>query len=243
METFAQELIDAIIDYIPPLDTRSCSLVARGWRQRSQQHYFSNLRFAREQDVVLWYTNIPQDPDGIPSYAHNVEFQGIRSWCDPTVFSRVLKCFRCVKTLTICQTWVPADEIRNIVSTGEFGKELTSLFLLSPYPTVPTLVSLILSLPHLRELSIDSVARTEPPASILPDTTWQREPLQSLALSWYWSGEVEFIALCGITSRRIDLADCDAMIEKIIARSSETMSELVLQGTWLLRNFAACKGY
>jgi len=49
--------------------------------------------FTREIDVVRWHTNIPQDPDGIPSYAQDVEFQGIRYWCDPTALGRVLKCF------------------------------------------------------------------------------------------------------------------------------------------------------
>ncbi|KAF9652834.1 hypothetical protein BDM02DRAFT_3183185 [Thelephora ganbajun] len=93
---------------------------------------------------------------------------------------------------------------------------------------MPELMQLILSLPNLRELMIDSISQTEPPASIPPEKTWQREPLQSLELASLQSKDIEFIALCGITSRRIDLSLSDAMIEKIIACSSGTVSELVL---------------
>ena len=32
MDSLAQELIDAIIDHVPPCEARSCSLVARLWR-------------------------------------------------------------------------------------------------------------------------------------------------------------------------------------------------------------------
>lgn len=239
MESLAQELLDVIIDHVPSPYAHHCSLVARRWRRRGQQRYFSHLVFAREIDVVRWYTNIPQDPDGIPSYAQDIEFQSIRYWRDPTALSRVLKCFSRVKALTISETRIPSSEVRNIVSSGEFGKELTSLFLISPYSTVPALMPLVLSFPNLRELMIDSLTQSDPPASILPDKTWNRGPLQSLELSWLWRKEIEYIALCGVTSRRIDLSVGDAMIEKIIACSSETMQELVLQGARLFPNVAA----
>ena len=241
MELLAQELLDAIIDHVPSPYAHHCSLVARRWQKRGQQRYFSQLVFSRELEVVRWYTNIPQDPDGIPSYARDVEFQSIRYWRDPTVFGRVLKCFSRVKTLTIAETRVPSSEVENIVSSGEFGRELTSLFLISPSSTVPTLMPLVLSFPNLRELMIDSLTQPKPPARSLPDKTWEREPLQSLELSWLWGGEIGYIALCGVTSRRIDLYVGDPMIEKIITCSSETIRELVLQGTWLLEDSAAWK--
>lgn len=234
MESLAQELLDAIIDYVPSSCAHHCSLVARRWRKRGQQRYFSDLVFSRELDVFRWYTNIPQDPDGIPSYARDVEFQSIRCWRDPKILGQVLMCFSRVKALTIAETAVSSGEVQNIVSSGEFGRELTSLFLISPFSTVPTLMPLILSFPNLRELMIDSLTQPQPPAQILPDKTWKRGPLQSLELSWLWSRETEYIALCGVTSRRIDLSIGDVMIEKIIACSSETMRELAVQGTWLL---------
>lgn len=234
MDSLAQELLDAIIDHVPPPYACSCSLVARRWRKRGQQRYFSCVVFSREHEVVRWYTNIPQDPDGIPSYALDIEIQSIRWWRDPIALSRVLKCFTRVKTLTIAETRIPSSEVENIVSSGEFGREITTLNLISPLPAMPTLMPLILSFPNLTELTIDLDTQPDPPTSILPGKTWQRGPLQFLQFSWFRSEEIEFITLCGITSRKINLDVSSMMIEKIIACSSETMCELELQGTYLL---------
>ena len=186
--------------------------------------------------MVRWYTNVPQDPDGIPSYAHDVEFQSIRCWHNPALLGRVLECFSRVKILTICETGVPPDEVRKIVSSGKFGRDITSLTFISPVSTVPTLMSLALSLPNLRELMINSVVQVKPPAPTPPDKTWQGGPLESLELASLWSKELEFIALCEVASRRVDLSVGNVSIEKVIAGSSETMRELTLQGTCFLWN-------
>lgn len=234
MESLTQELLDAVIDYVPLYNADSCSLVARRWQKRSQKRYFSSIVFSQEYDVVRWYTNIPQDPNGIPAYADSVEFQNIRCWRDPTIFGQVLKCFSRVKTLTITDTMIKSSEVDNIVSSGEFGRELISLVLLTPWSTVPTLMPLILSFPNLSELTIDSITPVEPPVSVLPEKTWKAKPLQSLELAWLQGEDIEFIGSCGITSRRFELVVGDVMVEKIIAYHSKTMGELVLQGTWLL---------
>ena len=233
MESLAQELLEAIIDHVTPTNARCCSLVARRWQRRSQQRCFSDLVFSREHEVVRWYTNIPQDPDGIPSYAHDVEFQSIRVWRDPTLLSQVLKCFSRVKILTFSETGIPSDEVRKLVSSGNFGRDVTSLTFIYPVSTVPTLMSLTLSLPNLRELMIDSVVRAKPPVFIPPDKTWQGGPLQSLELSWLSSKEIGFIVQCGVTSHMVCLSVRDAKMEEIIVCSSETMQELTLEGTWL----------
>ena len=229
MESLAQELLEAIIDYVPPPHADSCSLVARRWRRRSQQRHFSHLRFFREEEVVRWCENIPQDPNGIPSYADDVEFQTIDRWCDPTLLTRALKCFSRVKTLRICGTVVPSGEVHDIVSSGAFGGELTSLALLNVVSPPPPLLPLILLFLSLRELRIGPMPT--PPAFMLPEKTWRGEPLRTLRLSRLSPMEFEFIVLCGITSRRISLDVGDVMIEKIIACSSELVSELVLNGT------------
>jgi hypothetical protein len=197
-----------------------------------QQCYFRELVFTREREVFLWYTNIPQDPNAIPSYAEDVEFQTIHFWRDPTLFSRVLKCFSHVKTLTIFETGVTRDELCNVASSGGFGRELTSLVLLSPFCTLPTLMLLVLSFPDLKESVIRGM--TEAPSVIPtpPDTIWQGAPLELLELSWVGSKGVRSIARCGITSRRIVLGVGDAAIEKILANSSQTVVELVLRGAW-----------
>jgi len=192
--------------------------------------------FTREPEVVRWYTTVPQDPDGIPSYVHDVEFQSIRCWRDPTLLGRVLKCFSRLKILTISETGIPPDEVRKVVSSGEFGRDIISLTFISPVSTVQTLVSLALSLSNLRELMIDSIMRAEPPALTSPDKTWQGGPLESLELASLWSEEFEFIALCGVTTHRLDLSVVDMTMEKIIACSSETIRELMFQGTCFLWN-------
>ena len=235
MESLAQELLDAIIDHVPPPDARSCSLVAKRWQKRSQQHHFSHLTFARECEVVSWYTNIPQDPDGIPSYVQDVEFQTIRLWRDPTLFSRVLKCFSRVRFLTIFETGVTYDELYDVVSSGEFGRQLTSLILLLPLCTPPTLMLLITSFPNLKELIVNGVAEVSvaSTAQTPPDMVWKMGTLELLELSWVRSKVIHSIARCGITSRRINLAVGDGMTEKILANSSEAVVELIFQGTWL----------
>ena len=243
MESLAQELLEAIIDHVPPINAWRCSLVARRWRRRSQQRYFSEIMFTHEPEVVRWCTNIPQDPDGIPSYVRDVEFQCIRCWRDPTLLSRVLKGFSRVKILTVWETGIPPDEVCKIVSSGGFGRDIISLTLISSVSTVPTLMSLALSLPNLRELMIDSVVQAEPPVLTPPDKTWQGRPLESLELALLWSKELEFIALCGVTAHRVDLSVGDVTIEKIIACSSETMRELTLQGTCLPWNFVPREQY
>ena len=193
------------------------------------------------EGVLFTRESIPQDPDGIPSYVHRVEFQYIWRWCDPTLLGRVLKCSSCLKILTIGETEIPLDGVRKIVSSGEFGRDIISLTLISSMPTVPTLMLLALSLLNLRELMIGSIAQAEPPALIHPDKTWQGGPLESLELAWLWSNEFRLTALCGITFHRVDLSVRDATIEKIIACSSETMRELTLQCMSILWNAVSRK--
>ena len=236
MGSLAQELLDVIIDQVPLQDTRSCSLVAKRWRERSQKRHFSSITFARECEVARWYTDIPQDPNGIPSYANDVTFRDFRWWRDPTLFSRVLKCFSRVKTLVISKTGVIHDELSNVVSHGEFRTQLTSLILVYPLCALPTLMLFILSFPNLRELVVSGMTKIDP--SLVPDTVCRTGPLESLKLSWLWSEVIRSIARCGITSRRIDLDVGYEMTESILANSSEMAAELVLQGTGSLCNFS-----
>ena len=90
--------------------------------------------------------------------------------------------------------------------------------------------------PNLRELATDSITQVEFTDSVLPDKTWRRGPLRSSELAWLQREEFEFVALCGITPRRIDLAVGDAMIEKIVVCSSDAMGRLVPQSTLLSRD-------
>ena len=233
MESLAQELLNAIIDHMPPEHLHSCSLVARRWREWSQQRYFRVIAFY-DTAVDRWYENIPQDPDGIPSYVRNVKFHDTWEWNDPSVFGSVLKRFRHLKTLELSDILVPYEEVVDLVSSGEFGREIISLTIFAPQESaLPALMSLVLSLPNLTELMIDGISAVAVglPPSPLPEKTWQREPLQSLKLYWIGGCEVDFITRCGIMSRMVDMRVSEEMIEKIVACSSATMSKLVLRGT------------
>ena len=240
MDSLAQELLDAIIDHVPSPHAHSCSLVARRWRKRGQQRVFSDLKlvFSCEEDVIRWCKDIPQDPDGIPSYVRDVQFRGIIPWSDPTILGRVLECLSRVKILKISQTELLCGEVQSIVSSGTFGRELTSLVFTSPYSTVPSFMPLISSSPNLRELTIEyRRAWRIAPTSLAPEHIWKREPLQSLTLFRPSGEEMEYIVRCGITSHNLDLYLGDTMIEKVVACSSGIVEKLALRGAWLLWNY------
>lgn len=237
MESLAQELLDAIIDHVPSPNARFCSLVARRWRKRSQQRHLRVLVFSCENDLARWCRNIPQDPDGIPSYVQDVLFRRIGRWSDPAILVRVLKCLSRVKILKFFETLVPCGEVQAIASSGAFGRELTSLVFIYPYSALSTLMPLISSPPNLRELRIQpSLPGTSMPLAPEHVHIWKREPLQSLLLWRFQGEEAEYIARCGITARKLDLSMGDEMMEKIIACSSEVVEELVLRGAWFLWN-------
>ena len=242
MESLAQELLDAIIDHVPSPHAHSCSLVARRWRKRAQQRVFKDLQlmFLREDDLVRWSRDIPQDPDGTPSYIQHVEFRNILYWSGPGILGRVLKCLSRVKVLAFCRAVIPCGEVLNIVSSGAFGRELTSLVLTGPHPTMSTLMPLISSPPNLRELTIIcDPSSPKAPMPLAPEHVWKRGPLLSLKLSGLLGEEIEYIARCGITSRKLDLYMGDGMIEKLVACSSETVEKLAVSGAWLLWNSTA----
>ena len=140
MDSLAQELLEIIIDYVPPYQARSCSLVGRRWRKRSQQLHFGSVVFTGEREVVRWFRNIPQDPDGILSYVQEVEFRCILHWLDATLLGRTLECFRHARTLKFYETGLPPGEVQKNVISGDFGKEITSLDFVSTFSTTPTLV-------------------------------------------------------------------------------------------------------
>jgi hypothetical protein len=160
VDALALELIDAIIDYIPPHDANPCSLVATHWRKRSQQHYLSRITFSGEEEVVRWCANIPQDPAGIPSYVQGVEFRRFRRWLEPTVIGRALKNLRHVRTLTIKETNFSHSSIHEAIASSGFGSELISLILGFSPVLVSVSTQLISLFPKLRELEISGLLAT-----------------------------------------------------------------------------------
>ena len=123
MDSFAQELIDTIIDLVPREDMRSCSLVAKRWTQRSQRHHFDFVILNNEYETPLWEANIPEVPYGIPSYVHRVRVGYILSWKEPAIFGRILKTFGSLESLAMEGTDIePLGGLLDPASSGKLGR-------------------------------------------------------------------------------------------------------------------------
>ena len=171
MDSLAQELVDTIIDRVPPQHTPSCSLVAKRCRQR---RYFDSVGFICEDQMILWEANIPKDPDGIPSYVRHVHVQYARSWDEPAIFARVLKTSSPTESLTTSGAGPipPLYELPGSAPFGEFGSELISLTLLGHLCILATIMSSIL--PPEPERLVDRTRRNrigraalDPPGHIM----------------------------------------------------------------------------
>ena len=155
MEHLAQELIDGIIDRVPLECMRFCSLVASDWRRRSQQRHFENIWFRNEDLAGRWYTRIPQDPEGIPSYVHSAQFSGLIDCREPGMLNRILRCFVDSRSLRLVQVELSLlSEQQNPVLFNNFGAGVTELLINNPVRTYGTLILLILSLPSLETLEV-----------------------------------------------------------------------------------------
>ena len=184
--------------------------------------------------MILWETNIPKDPDGIPSYVRHVHIQSARSWDEPAIFSRVLKTFRSMESLTMSGAGPipPLYDFPDSVPIGEFGSELTSLTLIGHSCTLVTIMSFILSLPNLNDLWIERVVIvSEESPSTLPDTSCRR-PLKRLVLQKVPEVVVTALAQCQCTTKWLCLDTDDHDIERLIKISSEVVVTLSLQGRW-----------
>ena len=138
--------------------------------------------------------------------------------------------------LWIANTRIPQpDQLPDSVSFGEFGKTVEFLMLSSPLCAAATIASLVLSFPNLEDFLFTG---GEGEVSKMPDATLpraaQRRPLVSLVLCGV-EDRVGFApAQCGLTSRKVSLAVCDAGLEQLLTLSSEVMVELALFGVWPL---------
>jgi hypothetical protein len=230
MESLPQELIDKVIDNLPHSSLRSCSLVGRRWRRRSQKRFFASIEFSYEHHLVRWWTKIPRDPGGIPSYVRYVRFM-FHGWNKPALFGRVLKTFTSMTSLFMLDTTIPPPhELPGSVSFGKFGKKTKVLVLVSPHCTVATITTLVLSLPNLESFFLFGEASKRPP-SILPHAS-ERRPLAELQLHAAGSGVGITLAQCGLTSRKLSLIASDAGLERLLTLSSEIIVELRLHGVW-----------
>jgi len=231
MDSLPQELIDKIIDDLPRSSLLSCSLVAKRWRRRSQQRAFEKFVFSFKDDMDRWCTNISQGPGGLSSYVRHIAFAEIDPWNDPAAPGRVLKNLGSLKTLWICGSAIP-DELPAQISRGEFGKEITTLYI-DPLPcALAPIVSMILSLPNLKRLHVGAYG-TKPgePLSTQP-ISLQKGPLDFLEIDRDTCGLGEALAKSRLTSRHLSLGVNAPGVKQLIMRSSETVVGLNLYGVW-----------
>jgi hypothetical protein len=158
MDSIPQELIDAIIDNVPQSSLPSCSLVAKRWRRESQRRVLSIIPFSSEDKVNCWCTGIPRDSDSISSYVRHIKIKKIFRWAEPALFGCMLETLSSLTELSLDKTEIP-DELPGHISRGEFGKGITTLYLHYTYCTLVTMASTILSLPDLKELTVEVQGR------------------------------------------------------------------------------------
>ena len=88
------------------------------------------------------------------------------------------------RSLTFREAELPSGEVRKIVASGEFGKEITPSDLRSPISAIQTMMRSPFSFQKLREMTLGSVTRSERSRSIFPGETRHGQPLRSLRLSY-----------------------------------------------------------
>ena len=237
MESLAQELIDAIIDCLQHWDLRFSSLIARRWRRRSQQCAFAHVSFGRERRVVLWYTNIPQDPDGIPSYVQTTSFFKIE-WQNPALFGLVVKSFSNLKSLSVTDTSIqePRRPYRS-VPFGEFSSQIAYLALHMVTCSTTTMISLIFSLPNLQDLSLMKMEIEEDEGAIPPDKL-QSKVLQFLELQDVGASVVTVLTRYSLVFRELSMSGLSEIdMVRLLAPSSQILLFLELKGVYSARVF------
>ena len=187
------------------------------------------MLFSSEDEINRLCTEIPRDSDGISSYIRHVTIEDISPWDEPASFSRMLDTFSSLTTLLVYETEVP-DELPGHISRGEFGKAITTLYLCFSQCTVATLISMIFSLPNLKELCVDYCEVTLEVPLLAHSVTPQRGPLNSLELHGYMEGVGEALARFRLISSRLSLHLYIPDIEQLLMISSETAVELKLHG-------------
>lgn len=229
MESLSQELINAIIDNVPLYDLRSCSLVAKRWQRRSQQHAFESLLIKSEGEAKLWCKNIPQESDGgTSSFVRFVRIIYV-FWWDEALLGRVLKGLTSLTTLYVSHTEIP-DGLQDHILRGELGSKITTLEFFFPVCTHATMMSIILSLPNLKNLSLQGNRLTsEEPLSIHPVAS-RSGPLDRLQLGGDVNGVGETLVKSRFVSRHLILDLPIPCTRQLIVLSAETVVELELYG-------------
>ena len=181
MELFCQKLIDMIISRASLEDIASCSLVARKWRSTSQRRHFRAITL-NQRGIVRWYTKIPQDPNGIPSYVQVVVLDAVTHCFEPYTLAGLLPSLLNLRDLFVIDTdltLLGEPQGGNSVSFDHSYQSVTQLWLICNAFALPTFNSLVLSLPNLTTLSILR------PRSIVSGSTPTAPPVPARVLEWF----------------------------------------------------------
>ena len=228
MYSVPQELLNEVINNVPRQDMPASSLVARRWRRPSQQRNFEFVLFLSD-DVIFWEANIPQNPNGIPSYVRHVRFKHFPPRLEPGILSRVLKTFTLMASLDIDNTHLPPpEELVVPVSLGEFGKGITRLTLVFVTQPPAKIRSLIFSLPNLKELIIHNVV-FDGSLPVVSDTA-QRGPLELFVVLGNQLELYTGLAQWELASCKLSVDPSSNGIELLIKISSGMMEALTLIG-------------
>lgn len=234
MDSLPQEIVDEIINNLPRSSLHFSSLVARRWRKRSQQRALYSIHFYTESKAESCHAYSQSNTAGISSYVRSAGFSQIDKWEDHTLFTRVLKNFNSLTALGLYEMET-SDEMPEHISRGELCRRITALCLHGLRCSLSTLISIILTFPTLRDLTIadlEIIPREMPSAYpiFLP-----RRRLDSLVVRGSSSGEVtEALANYRFAPRSLTLDAQPRNIQKFLTLSSATIVELVLKGMYPL---------
>ena len=237
MDSLPNELIDAIVDNLPPSNLHSSSLVARRWRARSQQRILDSITFSSQDNVDRWYWDVQRGRNRVVSYVRSAKFRGIGSWIEPALFGRVLKGFCSLTTLEVDICAIP-DELQDQILRGEFGRGITNLSLRLPRCDLSTVASMILPLPDLKKLTVTVIEKPPKQPSSTPIAP-QRRSIDVLKLYLYANEVAEALIQARLTSRCICVGHAISSVHRVLAISSETLVALTLEGGWFSAGFQA----
>jgi hypothetical protein len=229
MDSLPQEIIDKIIDNLPAWNLLSSSLVARRWRERSQQRALNFILFSSEYRVNIWHTVTQRNSDRILSYVQAVKFNCIAKWNDPALFGHVLRKFTSLTTLEVFQTEI-LDDMLEQISCGEFRKTITTLHLSYTHCSLSTTISMIIAFPNLQNLTIGffetALAEETPACRVLP----QRRLLDRLHVYGRADRTIQALANVHFASRHLVFDIQSRNIYNLLVISSATLVELELIG-------------
>ena len=162
-----QDVINKIIDHLydKPVDLRVSSLVAKGWKARSQSHLFRQV-FWTPETVLGWCQHIPPRSDGLAGYTTSLEVISVLEWEILAPIKEYFTSFRNVTSLTLRDLDFddPVFDPNKVPAYfGHLKPGLTSLTLINASGSCGRLVSFASFFPRLDHITISCPGELVPP--------------------------------------------------------------------------------